>query len=128
MTTLRSRGLAVTEGEFLFDVGEGEAHLFKENQIVVHYVAGFVEESLAVACDGFYYAFAAFLAEFLGYGLGPLYEEFGGVGAFRHIGVAVLDEAGEGADEAFVLRSVETGGGAAVAGGAYRVGFDEEGV
>ena len=79
MTTLRSRGLAVTEGEFLFYVGEGDAQLLQEDQIVVHYVAGFVEESLAVACDCFYYALAAFLAEFLGDGLGTLDEEFGGV-------------------------------------------------
>ena len=116
MLGLTGHLLAVTEGKFFLDVGEGDAHLFQEDQIVIHDVAGFVEESLAVACDGFYYALAAFLAEFLGDCLRALYEEFGGIGSFRHIGVTVLDEAGKGTDEALVLRSVKAGGSSAVAG------------
>ena len=42
--------------------------------------------------------------------------------------MAAPDELGQRADESFILRRVEAGRRAAVAGGAGRIGLDEEGV
>ena len=39
--------------EFAFDVGEGDAHLFEQDEVVIHEVGGFLDEAVAVAVDGF---------------------------------------------------------------------------
>ena len=120
--------LLVALGQLLFEVGEREAHLLGEHEEVVEEVASFVEVALAIAVDGFDDGLNGFFAHLLGYLVHALIEEVGGVGAFGHLGVAVLDAGFEGTEEAFVVASVEARHRAAVAGGAIGARLDEQGV
>ena len=120
--------LLVALGQFFFEVGEGEAHLLGEHEEVVEQVAGFVEVALAIAVDGFDDGLHGLFAYLLGNLVHTLTKEVGGVGAFGHLGVAVLDAGFERTEEALVVAGVEAGYGATVAGGTVGAGLDEEGV
>ena len=120
--------LLVALGQFLFEVGEGEAHLLGEHEEVVEEVTSLVEVALAIAVDGFDDGLHGLFAYLLGNLVHSLVEEVGGVGAFGHLGVAVLDAGFERAEEALVVAGVEACHGATVAGGAVGARLDEEGV
>ena len=118
----------MTLSQFLFEVGEGESHLFGEHEEVVEKVSGFVEIALAIAIDGFDDGFHGLFAYLLGNLVHTLTKEVGGVGTFGHLGVAILDAGFEGTEETFVVAGIEARHRAAVAGGAVGAGLDEEGV
>ena len=64
--------LAVTEGEFALQVGDGDALALHQDQEVVQEVGGFVDEAGTVAVNGFDDRLAGFFHDFLADSLGPL--------------------------------------------------------
>lgn len=99
MRRLRFYGRVFTSGvaveEFALDVVEAYAHLLKENEVVIHEVAGLIDEAVAVAVDSFDGRLNSLFAHFLSYLLDTLYEETCGVGVLGHLGVAAGNQGGE---------------------------------
>lgn len=93
--------------EFALYFGERDVHLLEEDEQVIDEVGGFVDEAVAVAVNGLYGRFYGFLAHFLGYFLYAFDKELGGVGIFRHLGMTLLYEARQRADETVLGRGVE---------------------
>ena len=95
---------------------------------MVDEVGGFVDETVAVAIDGFNHTLDSLFAHLLSNLLHPFDKQTGGVGAFGHLTVATGDNVGQATHKTFVFGRVETSGGATVTGGADGVGLDEQSV
>lgn len=59
---------------------------------VVEHIGSFVDEAFVRAAHGFNAGFEGFFAHFLGHAVHAVAEEAGGVAAFRHFALALLDE------------------------------------
>ena len=112
--------------EFLLEVGEGDAHLFVQDEEVVEKVGGLVDVAVKVAGSRFEDGFDRLFTHFLGNLFHPFVEKVRGVVAFGHFGVTALDHLFQGAKEAFLGRRVEAGDRAPVAGRTVGTGLDED--
>ncbi len=99
--------LAVPWEEFALYFGECDVHLFEEDEQVIDEVGGFIDEAVAIAVNGLYGRFNGLLSHFLGYFFHAFDKELGGVGIFRHLGMTLLYEARQRADETVLGRGVE---------------------
>ena len=118
----------MAQEQFVLHIFEGYTHLFEHYKIVIHQVASLVDEALAIAINGLDDAFGTLLTHLFGNGLYALDEQTCGVGAFGHLGMAATHKGRKRTYEALSGRGVKTSRGATVAGGAYGIGLDEQGV
>ena len=121
----------VAGGEFLDDLLDAEALGGEQHDEVIEHVGGLVDEAFVGAVAGFEAGFKRFLAHFLGHAVDAIAEEAGGVGAFGHFLMALVDEVlqfGEEEDRAGFVGLSPAGICAGVADRAMRRGLNEEGI
>lgn len=112
----------------LFEVGDRASGGFEQHEQVVDEVRGFVDHRLAVLGHGLDDGLHGLFADLLRDLVHAAVEEFGGVGAFGHLGMTAPDDALKVADEAFGLGHglPEAGFRACVAGRAVGDDADEQ--
>ena len=121
----------VAGGEFFDDLLDAEALGGEQHDEVIEHVGGLVDEAFVGAVAGLEAGFECFLAHFLGHAVDAIAEEAGGVGAFGHFLVALVDEVlqlGEEEERAGFVGLSPAGICAGVADRAMRCSLNEEGI
>ena len=106
----------MSEKEFLFQFVWRAAHGFHQDEEVIDKVGSLIKEPALVSIHRFDDGFCGFLSHFLRNRFRSFDEKTGCVGPVGHCVMSFPDEPGEGTQESFAVRSVETSRGPAMAG------------